>query len=47
MSVRFQFESLIFSHSVRSPTVFSTEDVLAIKNGSTIANRKLNPDHDR
>src|SRR6266568_1766062 len=33
MSVRFQWLSLIFWHKVRSPTVFSTELRLAIRNG--------------
>ena len=35
ISVRFQSASLIFSHSVRSPTVFKIELTLAIRKGIT------------
>ena len=34
MLVRFQFASLIFWQSVRSPVLFSVEQRLAIRNGS-------------
>src|SRR5580700_11798126 len=40
ISVRFHSESLIFSQSVKSPTVLSIEQTLAIRNGSIISNLK-------
>src|ERR1700720_2981323 len=47
ISVRFHSESLIFSHSVRSPTLLSIEQTLAMTNGSTIPNRKRKRSEER